>query len=170
MVTSDSGYPLKLEFVRREARDLIQQEIVRPFNRPSATTFVTDFCNSELAKIMIEHIFWLIFCHKFPKKVRGAGGNAFSMRIKSELGTQYAMLINSAPKRIPEDVITTVVFAMTYVVHKAYWVLFPEDRNHFNLRFVTDCYHIVLEHLNGAAVTDYYIQVTVDKVFTDRFL
>ena len=59
---------------------------------------------------------------------------------------------------------------MSYVINKLIFVIFVENRDIINNRFVLNVYHSVLELLNGLNNTDFYIQTMIDKIFTLRFL
>ena len=38
----------------------------------------------------------------------------------------------------------------------------------FDLRFVFDCYHMLIYGINGIYVTDYYIQTIIENKFNDK--
>lgn len=65
-----------------------------------------------------------------------------------------------------EEMLTYLIFAMTYVVHKMYFLLFPKNQNVFNLRFVLDCYHLAILQFHQNYVTDFYLQINIDKIFS----
>jgi hypothetical protein len=38
------------------------------------------------------------------------------------------------------------------------------------LRFILDCYHILIFEINGIYVSDFYIRHNIDRIFNNRFL
>ena len=89
--------------------------------------------------------------------------------MRKKLSDNYSRLLYSLPKP-KEEFSNSIIFIVTYVVHKAFYDTFPDDRGIFNLRFVLDCYHLVISELNGILVTDFYLQMFIDKIFTYKFM
>lgn len=56
-----------------------------------------------------------------------------------------------------DEFLNHTLFIVTYVIHKVYFDIFQDDRKIFGLRFVLDCYHEVIQIINGHSVTDFYL-------------
>ena len=48
--------------------------------------------------------------------------------------------------------------------------IFKNDRKLFDMRFVFDCYHILIFELNGIFVSDSYIKLMIERIFTSKFM
>ena len=51
-----------------------------------------------------------------------------------------------------------------------FFLIFPINRQFFDIRFIFDVYHIVIFHINGLFISDYYLQTQFERIFTGKFL
>lgn len=99
-----------------------------------------------------------------------------SMKLK--LSKTYVKFFSSLPQ--PKDeVINYIIFLCGYNVHWMLWRIAKDSREEMDLRylinliinrFVFDVYHILVFSLNGIYVSDSYIRVQIEKVFSSRFM
>jgi DNA-binding XRE family transcriptional regulator len=83
-----------------------------------------------------------------------------------ELAQYYTMLLT---KTANSSITNHIIFTIGYIIHIGYFKAFLNDRNQFKIRFVLDCYHILIFEINGIYVSDYYLQVMIEKIFTKNF-
>ncbi|CAD8188810.1 unnamed protein product [Paramecium octaurelia] len=89
-------------------------------------------------------------------------------QLKDKYSKTYVKLFAQLPQ--PKDeIINFILFLITYNIH---WYLWkdPEYKEQVNIRFVYDCYHIMIFYSNGLYVSDAYIRGQIDKIFTSKFL
>lgn len=58
-----------------------------------------------------------------------------------------------------------MIFSLAYITHYLFHKLFIKAKDVFDMRFIYDCYHILIYAINGIQVTDYYIKTMIDKKF-----
>ena len=116
--------------------------------------------------VLTDLLFWLVFLSKFPEQAENV---SIIELFRKRLSEVYTRLFHSLPKP-KEEFANHLIFILTYVVHKSFYDIFSEERDIFNLRFVLDCYHLSIFELNGTHVTDFYLQMFIDKIFTYKFL
>lgn len=161
----NSGFPIKKSY-EEDFDELFTHGIIKPFeNKNFKDRFISILKGPEVQKLT-EMLFWLVFVSKFPSQVHDISGIEV---LRYNIGDVYTRLFHSLP-RPKENFSVNLVFIMTYVIHKAFFDTFVEDRELFNLRFVIDCYHIVIIQLNGVTVTDFYIQLFIDRIFSYKFM
>lgn len=56
------------------------------------------------------------------------------------------------------------------MTHYLFYKYFAKHRFYFDLRFIIDCYHILVFEFNGVYVSDFYIKFNLERIFTNRFL
>ncbi len=83
------------------------------------------------------------------------------------MGEAYTRLYSQL---VSVEVMNQLLFSISYVIHMLFFQTFKFDRSQFSLRFILDCYHIVIFEVNGVYVSDYYLQVQFEKIFTSKFL
>jgi hypothetical protein len=60
---------------------------------------------------------------------------------------------------LPKDeLVNYLIFSVCYIIHSIFYEVFPNQRFYFDVRFILDCYHILIFEFNGVYVTDYYIK------------
>ena len=99
--------------------------------------------------------------------------------LRQQLSQKYTELFslihgNMGKKQINSnsslDLINLLIFSISYMIHMAFYKHFKQDRQYFRLRFILDCYHITIFELNGIYISDYYLQLQFEKIFTNKFL
>ena len=84
-------------------------------------------------------------------KKRGLLGEVYTQLYSQVVSSQYNNAVLSA------EVINHLLFSLSYILHMTFFKVFRLDRQHFSLRFILDCYHIVIFEVNGVYVSDYYL-------------
>lgn len=103
---------------------------------------------------------------QFPQQVK-------STRAAEQISHAVSQLYTELQYYLPKpksDYLNYLTFLGTYIIHKQLYDRFLNDRDLFTQRFVLDCYHIAISELNGLVVTDQYLQVSIDKIFSYRYL
>ena len=50
------------------------------------------------------------------------------------------------------------------------WKICKDQREEMDLRFVFDCYHIIIFCLNGIYVSDSFVRLQIEKIFSSKFM
>lgn len=69
----------------------------------------------------------------------------------------YAKMFTEIPSP-KDDVINYSIFILGYIINYLFYKYFIKHREEFNLRFIFDCYHMLIFEFNGIYVTDHYIK------------
>lgn len=89
--------------------------------------------------------------------------------LKSKISKTYVKLFAQIPS--PKDeIINYIIFVSGYNIHWLLWKHAKDQRDFMDLRFVFDCYHILVFSLNGIYVSDSYIRLQIEKIFSSRFM
>ena len=114
-----------------------------------------------------ELLFWLTYLIKFEPDKRLETIND----LRRTVGFLYSKMFSEIDENqeTKEEILTLLQFVYGYQIHAYHYKLFPNDRKLFSIRFVQDCYHIVIYVMTGVLVTDYFIHDFLDKLFKDNF-
>jgi hypothetical protein len=111
----------------------------------------------------LEILFWMVYLIKFePDRLTTIN------ELRRNIGFLYSKMFEHIPQP-KEDILTLLQFVYGYLVHAYHYKLFPNERKQFNIRFVLDCYHIVIYVMTGVLITDYFIHNYIEKLFQDNF-
>lgn len=105
--------------------------------------------NKEVLARLFECAFSLVFMLKYEPGEKGRLG-----KVRGQLASDYSRLFGQV---MDGQVMDQLVFCLAYLTHMTFYQHFPQDRPHFDLRFILDCYHIVLAEVNGVLISDYYV-------------
>lgn len=112
---------------------------------------------------LIEILFWIVHLIKFfPEETKAV------KELRAKITNPYSVYFEAIPS-CRSEILTILQFSVAYLIHGFHYRLFPNERIHFNIRFILDCYHIVIYILTGLIVSDYYIHTHIEKFFGDRF-
>ena len=136
----------------------IEHTTPKLFSRTSRMLF-----NKRYLK-MTNLLFWTIFVLKFQPEAEQGLLLAMRAKLSKIYGKYFASL--TQPK---EELSNIGIMTAGYICHVMFYNLFPKERSHFNMRFILNCYHIVIHELNGIFVSDYYIQSSIEKLFGNKF-
>lgn len=124
---------------------------------------VLDFIQLPQVMQLFESLFWLVNILKFQNdNVR------LIKKLRRKLSTSYTTTLSLCP--LPkEEVLALTQFCFGYMVHMMHHRIFPKQRQAFTVRFLLDCYHIVLYELTGLLISDVYVYNQIEKIFGERF-
>ena len=77
--------------------------------------------------------------------------------LKCKVARCYVKLfaIIASPK---DELMNYLIFCVGYNIHWILWKIGKEERDTMDLRYVFDCYHILIYSLNGIYVSDSYVR------------
>ena len=124
---------------------------------------------------MLTLSFWFVFCAKFPGCIDSNEPEVFLSNMRKKLSKKYVKIISEMPQdqnesKNNEELINYMVFTLGYSVHYLFYKYFQKQKFYFDLRFILDCYHILIFEINGIYVSDFYIRHNIDRIFNNRFL
>lgn len=165
----------------------IESNAIAPFNPEEAIKMFLDndlqkHCSYYDAKVIMklynliqnpkisetqELLFWLVYLIKFEPEKKLETIND----LRRNVGFLYSKMFGEIDENqeCKEEILTLLQFVYGYQIHAFHYKLFPNDRKLFSIRFVQDCYHIVIYVMTGVLVTDYFIHDFLDKQFKDNF-
>lgn len=118
--------------------------------------------DEKIAKTL-EILFWMVNLMKFePERLSTLN------ELRRNIGFLYSKMFEHIPQP-KEEIFTLLQFVYGYLVHAYHYKLLPNERKIFNIRFVLDCYHIVIYVMTGVLVTDYFIHNHIEKQYQDNF-
>jgi hypothetical protein len=130
---------------------------------PKVVQTTLNFLNEPEVKSLFESLFWIANIIKFqPDNAR------LIKKFRKRISNSYTTTLSKCPSP-KEEVFAILQFCFGYLVHAMHHRCFPKQRPQFGIRFVLDCYHIVVYELTGLLVSDVYIYNQVEKLFGDRF-
>jgi hypothetical protein len=112
---------------------------------------------------LFESLFWVVNILKFQNdNVR------LVKKLRRRISNYYTTCLSQCPPK-KEDVLALTQFCMGYMVHMMHHRIFTKQRNNFGVRFLLDCYHIVVYELTGLLVSDVYVYNQIERIFGERF-
>jgi hypothetical protein len=126
---------------------------------------ITIVQNRDIQKTYVS-LFWLVFC----KKLRNDSTRVVQQYLSEKLTKKYVKLTLNKLQTKSNDVYDFLPLILSYGVHHQMWDIFAGSRKIFNIRFVYDCYQIVLLELLGTPVTDLFVKNYTEKAFGSNFL
>lgn len=121
--------------------------------------FLRDQCVHQL----FESLFWVVNILKFQNdNVR------LVKKLRKRISYHYTSTLSQCPHK-KEDVLALLQFCLGYLVHMMHHRIFVRQRANFGVRFLLDCYHIVVYEMTGLLVSDVYIYNQIEKIFGERF-
>lgn len=130
------------------------------------------FANLITDELVIKFVplsFWFVFCAKFPGCINTPDPDKFVNNLRHKMSKTYVKLFTALPQ--PKDeLINYLIFSLGYMVHYMFYRYFHKQRFYFDLRFILDCYHIIIFEINGLYVSDFYIRLNIDRLFNNKFL
>jgi len=136
----------------------IQATSLRLFNRFNEMLFSKQYLK------MVKLLFWTIFLLKFQLEKDAE----ILVKIRVKLGKVYGKFFASLGN-LKEDLSNSGILTAGYICHMMFYNLFPKERPSFDMRFILNCYHIVIHELNGIFVSDFYVQTSIEKLFGNKF-
>ena len=130
---------------------------------PPVVQAVTRFLREPQVAALFEGLFWMVNVLKFH-----AENSKLLRKIRKRISQSYTATLSLAPSP-KEDILGLLHFVFGYMVHTMHHKLFAKHKEAFDIRFVLDCYHIVVYELTGLLVSDVYIYNQIDRIFGDRF-
>jgi len=159
------SFPINLD-IKSEIQNLIAIDLFKSIQAKSLRLFskFTEMLFSKQYLKMVKLLFWTIFLLKFqPQK-----DPEILVQIRVKLGKVYGKYFASLGNQ-KEDLSNAGILTAGYICHMMYYNLFPKERPQFDMRFILNCYHIVIHELNGIFVSDFYVQSSIEKLFGNRF-
>lgn len=122
-----------------------------------------DFLHAPEVIKLYESIFWIVNVLKFQNdNVR------LVKKLRRRISGSYTATLSLCPSP-KEEVLALLQFCIGYMVHMMHHKIFPKQRSNFSVRFLLDCYHIVVYELTGLLVSDVYIYNQIERIYGDRF-
>jgi len=161
-IDDDREFPLELD-MKSEIQNILAAGIFKNLENQNIYNKLCDVLLEKRYVKMTTLLFWIIFMIKFQpddtmilEKLR--------RRLSKTYSKFFAML-----KQPKEDLANLSIFGSAYVSHITFFNVFPHDRELFDMRFILDCYHIVIHEIYGIFVSDFYIQSSIEKYFGNKF-
>lgn len=130
---------------------------------PKVIKAVEEYLQDATVENLFEALFWIVNILKFqPENIR------LLRKLRKQLSIHYTRTLAMClqPK---ESVLSLLKFSLAYMVHAMHYKIFSKHRSNFTVRFVLDCYHIVIFELTGLLISDVYIHHQLEKIFGFRF-
>ena len=145
----------------------ITSNILKPFKNYLIQKKFENTLKLKNCQKLVLNLFWLIFVLKYPFSIMN-NSNIIN-QLRKKIKKNYFKMLNliKSPK---EEILNTIIFTFGYICHTLFYIHFPKNRCLFRLRFILDCYHIVIFELNGFYISDYYLQNSFEKIFNSKFL
>jgi hypothetical protein len=124
---------------------------------------VSRFLREPQVLALFESLFWMVNVLKFHPE-----NSKLLRKIRRRISQSYTTTLSLAPSP-KEDILGLLHFVFGYLVHMMHHKLFAKHKAAFDIRFVLDCYHIVVYELTGLLVSDVYVYNQIDRIFGDRF-
>ena len=161
-VVNANNFPIDIDMVA-EYQNIFAAGILRNVDYINAYDTICETLFSGRGVKLGQLLFWMVFCTKFQPE------STFLPQLRQKISKLYSKIFTKLPQ--PKDSLTNLlVYLIAYAVHVTFWDVFTEkDRTLFNMRFILDCYHIVLFELHGVFVSDQTIQNTIEKLFGAKF-
>ena len=159
------GFPLNLD-IGTEIQNALSAGLLKNIQNTTPKLFSRThrmLFNKRYLK-MINLLFWTIFVLKFQPEADQSLLAEMQAKLSKIYGKYFASL--SQPK---EELSNIGIMTAGYICHMMFYNLFPRERSRFDMRFILNCYHIVIHELNGIFVSDYYIQSSIEKLFGNKF-
>ncbi|EAS06082.1 hypothetical protein TTHERM_00669070 (macronuclear) [Tetrahymena thermophila SB210] len=164
-VSDVNELPIELNILD-QMKELFQDQVLRDWENKQQYDKFKKVCMQPAALKLNQWIFWMILTIKYPNT---SSNPKVLEGIKDYISQEYTLLNTLIPKP-KEEFLNPIIFIMTYNCHKMMFEIFFQDRKQFNMRLILDCYHLVIFEINGVLTTDFYIQQTIDKYFSSKFL
>ncbi|KAL4482525.1 hypothetical protein ABPG72_005768 [Tetrahymena utriculariae] len=164
-VTDVNELPIELNILD-QMKELFQDQVLRDWENKLQYDKFEKVCMQPAALKLNQWIFWMILFIKYPNT---SSNPKVLEGIKDNISQEYTLLNTLIPKP-KEEFLNPIIFIMTYNCHKMMFEIFFQDRKQFNMRLILDCYHLVIFEINGVLTTDFYVQQTIDKYFSSKFL
>lgn len=160
-----AGFPLDLD-ISGEVQNALAAGLLRNIQNNSSKLF-NRACKMLFEKRylkMVNLLFWTIFVLKFQTEADASLLAEMRSKLSKIYGKYFSSL--SQPK---EEISNLGIMTAGYICHVMFYNLFPKERSQFDMRFILNCYHIVIHELNGIFVSDYYIQNSIERLFGNKF-
>jgi len=161
-VTDLESFPIELDVIS-EIQNILAAGIYKNIENPILYDKVCDMMLSERYVNLVEGLFWTVFVVKFQ-----ATETDLHETLKKYLGSRYSEYF-SLLKQPKEELSNFGIFGAAYACHIMFFNLFPKESHLFDMRFILDCYHIVIHEVNGIFVSDFYIQTSIERIFGNKF-
>jgi len=155
-------FPLELDIIS-EIQNILAAGVFRNIENPILYDKVCDMVLSERYSNLVEGLFWTIFVVKFQ-----ATETDLHETLKKHLGNLYSEYF-SLLQQPKEELSNFGIFGAAYICHIMFFNLFAKESHVFDMRFILDCYHIVIHEVNGIFVSDFYIQTSIERIFGNKF-
>jgi len=155
-------YPIELD-IMAEIQNILAAGMFKNIESPVLYEKLCDMMMSERYMGLVEGLFWTIFVVKFQGQDTELYEN-YKRKLGGLYSEYFSLLVQ--PK---EELSNLGIFGASYICHIMFFNLFPRERDLFDMRFILDCYHIVIHEINGIFVSDFYIQNSIERIFGNRF-
>ncbi|EAR85749.2 hypothetical protein TTHERM_00312310 (macronuclear) [Tetrahymena thermophila SB210] len=168
-ISQECLYPVQIN-CDNEILKFLQSGILKGIENPKLRERFIKSITSERVSKVLKLSFYFILVSNFPECIRYEEEQEISQSLKKKLSKNYVKLFSTLPQ--PKDeIVNLIIFCLGYINHYLFYQLFPKQRDLFDLRFVFNCYHIMVFEFNGIFVSDFFIRMNIDKIFfQNKFL
>eukprot|EP01017_Pseudomicrothorax_dubius_P006589 TRINITY_DN11919_c0_g1_i1.p1 TRINITY_DN11919_c0_g1~~TRINITY_DN11919_c0_g1_i1.p1 ORF type:complete len:462 (+),score=92.05 TRINITY_DN11919_c0_g1_i1:61-1386(+) len=155
-------YPIPLDIVG-EIKKIKESGVIRKNELRRNYEKVQRMLSHQYTVDLCQNLFWLVFCVKFRsddlESIQAYRG------VLSERYSKWFVALET-----PKDELSNVlIFILAYATHILFYKTFPNESAVLKFRFILDCYHVAIYELNGLFVSDVYVQMNIEKIFTHKF-
>ena len=161
-VHDDGRFPLDLD-IEAEVYNILAAGVFKGLENQNLYNKICDMMLNQRYHNLVEALFWVIYMVEFQKE-----DVEILEHLRKHLGKLYSEYFSSlqSPK---EELSNMGIFGGAYLCHIMFFNLFPKERERFDMRFILNCYHIVIHKVNGIFVSDFYIQNSIERIFGNKF-
>lgn len=130
---------------------------------PRIMNCTLNFMHAPEVLKLFESLFWIVNVLKFQND-----NVKLVKKLRKRISGYYTTTLSLCPSP-KEDVLALLQFCFGYMIHMMHHRIFPKQRVNFTVRFLLDCYHIIVYELTGLLVSDVYIYNQIERIFGERF-
>jgi hypothetical protein len=161
-IDDEKEFPLELDMFS-EVQNILAAGIFKNVENINTYNKLCDVLLEKRFVKMTNLLFWIIFMLKFQPD-----DTLLLEKLRRRLSKTYSKFFATI-KQPKDDLSNMSIFAAAYVSHITFFNIFPQERDLFDMRFILDCYHIVIHEIYGIFVSDFYIQGSIEKFFGNKF-
>ena len=162
--------PFKI-FLMEELENYLDAGILKTIDHRGLKEGFAKFIYHDKLKELTEMLFWLFLIIKYPFITKDEESYARILKeYRKNISKHYVTFIIILPQYQKENLLNLLIFSMAYIVLMIFCKHFPNEKTQISNRFLLDIFHIILFELNGVCVSDYYVQIMIEKIFTYKFL
>lgn len=162
---SNNEIPIGLLSIHDTLKMFIEWDLLKSCSvyDPPIIDSTLKFLETEKAMHLFEGLFWMVHVLKFHPE-----NSKLLKKLRRKISYSYTTTLSLCPNP-KQDILGLLHFVYGYMIHMMHCKLFIKHKDIFNIRFVLDCYHIVVYELTGLLVSDVYVYNQIDRIYGDKF-